>query len=419
LKILLSWLFVVSFLFAGDATIEVIKKVESLPSLAVEESSTSRYDDTFKLKFFKSLVADLNVISIFNVDRHYRKTEYDASEVVVENKDMKYVLRYEVFQDDNGYFNAKMKLLQDSVEVMNKFYKIRKPEFYMFISHAMAYDINEFMGEPSVAWMKRKVIFSRTVGAGKSELVISDYTLTYQHVVVSGGFNVFPKWANKAQTQFYYTSLDGAKPTLKKLDITTGVTKSLLQSDGMLICSDVSNDSSKLLLTMAPKGQPDIYLYDVNTKKYSRITKYSGIDVSGQFMGNDNENVVFISNRLGYPNLFTTKLGSDLVEQVIYYGKSNAACSAHKEYVVYKARETSNAFSSNTFNLHLISTKTDFIRRLTATGVNEFPRFSRDGDAILFIKNYKAQSAIGIIRLNHNKNYLFPLKYGKVQSMDW
>jgi TolB protein len=63
--------------------------------------------------------------------------------------------------------------------------------------------------------------------------------------------------------------------------------------------------------------------------------------------------------------------------------------------------------------------KTDFIRRLTATGINEFPRFSKDGDAILFIKNYKNQSSIGIIRLNHNKNYLFPLKYGRVQSMDW
>ena len=104
---------------------------------------------------------------------------------------------------------------------------------------------------------------------------------------------------------------------------------------------------------------------------------------------------------------------------MVYYGRSNSACSSNGEYIVYKARETSNAFESNTFNLHLISIKTDFIRRLTATGVNEFPRFSADGDAILFIKNYKNQSSIGIIRLNHNKNYLFPLKYGKVQSMDW
>ena len=205
----------------------MIKKVESLPSIAVEESSQS-YTDTFKLVFYKALIADLNVISLFNVDRHYRKTEYDASDVVVENKDMNYVLRYRVLEDDNGFFVVNMKLLKDSTEVLSKNYKIKKKEFYMFISHAIAYDINEFMGEPSVAWMKRKVIFARVTASKKTELVISDYTLAYQHVVVSGGFNVFPKWANKEQSKFYYTSLDGAKPTLKMVDIKLGVSKTLL-----------------------------------------------------------------------------------------------------------------------------------------------------------------------------------------------
>jgi len=61
----------ISFAFAGDATIEVIKKADSLPSIAVEDSSVS-YNDTFKMRFFKAIVADLNVISIFNVDRHHR-----------------------------------------------------------------------------------------------------------------------------------------------------------------------------------------------------------------------------------------------------------------------------------------------------------------------------------------------------------
>jgi TolB protein len=113
------------------------------------------------------------------------------------------------------------------------------------------------------------------------------------------------------------------------------------------------------------------------------------------------------------------KLSTNEVEQVVYYGNSNVSCSANGQYIVYEARESSNAFSANTFNLHLVSIKTDAIRRLTATGVNEFPRFSKDGDAIIFIKNYKGQSSIGIIRLNHNKNYLFPLKSGRIQSMDW
>jgi len=184
-----------------------------------------------------------------------------------------------------------------------------------------------------------------------------------------------------------------------------------------MICSDVSNDSKTLLLTMAKNGQPDIFSYNVQNKKLKRQTRYSGIDVNAQFMGD--KKIVFVSNRLGYPNVFSKKIDSREVEQMVYYGKSNAACSAYGDYIVYKARESSNAFSKNTFNLHLISTKTDFIRRLTATGVNEYPRFSKDGDAILFIKNFKSQSSIGIIRLNHNKNYLFPLQYGKVQAMDW
>jgi TolB protein len=416
MKIIFSILMLMNLSFAADATIEVIKKVDSLPSLAVEDASIN-YNDTFKMQFFKSLVADLNVISLFNVDRHHRVTHYNNGDVLVENKDMSYVLRYSMMEDDNGALNVVMKLMNTDGELFSKSYKVSNKNIYMFVSHAMAYDINEYMGEPSVEWMKRKVIFSRIIAPQKSELVIADYTLAYQHVIIKGGFNVFPKWANRTQNAFYYTALDTAVPTLKHVDIAKSKVTSVISSDGMMICSDVSDDGKTLLLTMARNGQPDIYTYNTQTKKYKRETRYGGIDVGAQFMNRDK--IVFVSSRLGYPNIFSKKLNTNEIEQLVHYGRSNSACSSHGEYVVYKARETSNAFSQNTFNLHLISTKTTFIRRLTAVGVNEFPRFSKDGDAIIFIKNYKAQSSIGIIRLNHNKNYLFPLKYGKLQSMDW
>jgi len=416
LKILLALLMFFTFTFGADATIEIVKKAETLPSIAVEDA-TNDYDKSFKLRFFKALIADLNVISIFNVDRHYRTNEYNSA-CVVENKDMDYVVRYVLQELDGGALGVNMKLItKDGSEVFSKNYRVGKQSIYIFVSHAIAYDINEFMGEEPVSWIKRKVIFSKLIAPKKTEIVISDYTLAYQHTIVKGGFNVFPKWANRAQNAFYYTSLDGDKPRLKYVDIRKGSVKNLMASDGMMICSDVSDDGKKLLLTMAPKGQPDIYTYDLETKKYTKETRYRGIDVNGQFLTKDK--IVFISSRLGYPNVFSKTLGRNDVEQMVYYGRSNSACSAHGNYVVYKARETSNAFSENTFNLHLISTNTDVIRRLTATGVNEFPRFSQDGDAIIFIKNYKSQSAIGIIRLNHNKNYLFPITSGRVQSLDW
>jgi len=348
--------------FGADATIEVIKKAETLPSIAVEDASRS-YNHTFKLRFFKSLIADLNVISIFNVDRHYRVNEYDSSSVLVENKDMDFVLRYRLDELDNGSLAVNLKLLNKAGDaVFSKDYKVSKQNIYMFVSHAIAYDINEFMGEEPVSWIKRKVIFAKTVAPKKTEIIVSDYTLTYQHVIVKGGFNIFPKWANKAQTAFYYTSLDGNKPTLKYVDIRKGTLKTLMSSDGMMVCSDVSDDGNKLLLTMAPNGQPDVYTYNLKTKKYTKETHYSGIDVNGQFL--ENNKIVFISSRLGYPNVFSKTLGHNDVEQMVYYGRSNSACSASGHYVVYKARESSNAFGENTFNLHLISTQTDVIRRL-------------------------------------------------------
>ncbi len=403
-------------LFATDLTIEVKKKVESLPSLALEDASIN-YDNTFKMRFFKALFADMNVISLFNVDKHRRLTYFNATSTVAANKDMDYVVRYKLFEDDSGKLNVAMKLIHNGNSVFAKNYKISKKSAYVFLSHAIAYDINKYMGGDDIGWIKKRVVFANIVAPKKSEIVIADYTLTYRHVILKGGFNIFPKWANQRQDAIYYTALGDTKPTLKYFDIRKGKIRSVATSDGMIVCSDVSKDGKRLLVTMAPSSQPDIYLYSVADRSFKRLTRYGGIDVGGQFLGKDK--IVFISDRLGYPNIFEKKLSSSSVEQLVYYGKTNSACSVHGNYIVYEARESSNAFSKNTFNLHLISLQSDFIRRLTATGINQFPRFSDDGDAILFIKNYKNQSAIGVIRLGYNKNYLFPITHGRIQSLDW
>lgn len=416
MRIVVSLIFSIVMLFGADATIEVTKKVESLPSIAIEDASVN-YTDKISKQFFRVLQSDMNVLAIFNVDRHYASTHFNNEKVTPQNSKFDYVLRYRLSQDDNGAFVADIKLIHDNNAVMQKRYRVGNDRMHVFIAHAIAYDINEQMGAEPVEWIKRKVLISRLVAPGKSEILITDYTLSYQHVMIRGGLKVFPQWANTEQTKFYYSALDERIPTLYLMDTRTGKSNKIMTSDGMMVCSDVSEDGRKLLLTMAPTGQPDIYLYDTVTKQKKRMTKYSGIDVSGQFM--EDNRITFVSNRLGYPNIFSKKMNSKAVEQMVYYGKSNSSCSAHNEYLVYKARESNNAFSPNTFNLHLISTKTDFIRRLTATGINEFPRFSKDGSSILFVKNYKKQSSIGIIRLQYNKNFLFPLKVGKIQSMDW
>ena len=415
MRILLGVLFSALLLWGSDATIEVRKSVDSLPTIAVEDASVD-YTDGLSKRFFRVMVSDLNVLSIFNVDRDYIQTDFDNESVDSVHDKIDYVVRYRLV-DEGGSMVVNVRLINGGKVMHTLDYRIKNPKQYVFLVHTIASEINDFMGADPVDWIKEKVLISRTTGARTSEILIADYTLSYQFSIKRDGLNVFPKWADRSKKYFYYTSLGSGVPELRKHGVYDNSDVSVLRSDGMLVCSDVNNDGSKLLLSMAPKGQPDVYEYDVAGKKLKQVTKYSGIDVNAQYMADGR--IAFVSNRLGYPNVFSKRIGSEAAEQMVYVGKSNSACTAHDNYIVYKARESSNAFSKNTFNLHLISTKTDFIRRLTVTGINEHPLFSRDGGTIIFVKKYKNQSSIGVIRLNQNKNYLFPLEGGDIQSIDW
>ncbi len=415
MRVFLGLLLFVIMSWGADATIEVRKSVDALPSVAVEDASKD-YTDGLSKRFFRVFVSDLNVLSIFNVNRDYVTADFDDENVASEHKKMDYVLRYQLIDNGNEMV-VNVHLINNDKVLKELSYRIKNAKQYVFLVHTITTEINNFMGAEPVDWMKEKVLISRTTGTRTSEILITDYTLSYQFSVKRNGLNVFPKWADKSKKYFYYTSLTTGTPELRKYGVYDRTDVHVMSSDGMLVCSDVSDDGSKLLLTMAPKGQPDVYEFDVLSKKLKKLTKYSGIDVNAQYMADDK--IAFISNRLGYPNVFSKEIGSAAAEQMVYVGKSNSACTAHNNYIVYKARESSHAFSKNTFNLHLISTKTDFIRRLTVTGINEHPLFSRDGGTIIFVKKFKNQSSIGVVRLDQNKNYLFPLKGGSIQSIDW
>ncbi|MCF6200568.1 MAG: Tol-Pal system protein TolB [Hydrogenimonas sp.] len=410
-------LFTGILLFASDATLEIVKSTDNRPSVAIQDASEFG-DVRTRHKFFRIVMGDLKVTAHFKVDDTYRQSRYDAM-IDPLLKESDYLFRYRFREDEQQrlYLDAKVFDIGSKSAVFERSYRVSNRARYPFLIHRAVIDFNDFLEMPSVDWMNRYVVFSQYSKPKSADIIISDYTLTYRKKIISGGLNIFPKWADRAQKGIYYTKL-GNRPTLYYYNIYTGEERRVISSDGMLVCSDVSRDGNWLLLTMAPSGQPDIYRYNIKSGVKERLTFYSGIDVSAQFTG-DERKVVFVSDRMGYPNIFLKKIGERAVEQLVYHGKNNNACSVHGKYVIYTSRESDNAFSSNTFNLYLVSTQSDYIRRLTASGVNQFPKFSIDGESVIYIKHYASQSALGIIRLNYNEGFLFPLRGHRIQSIDW
>jgi len=293
-----------------------------------------------------------------------------------------------------------------------KVYKSNSYAYFPFLVHKAVYDINEYFNLPSAKFLTRKVVFSMLTAPKQANIYISDYTLSYRKRIISGGLNIFPKWADSKQNIIYYTKL-GRMPSLYRLNLRTGKREKIFSSQGMLIVSDVSKD--KILLTLAPEGQPDVYQYDLRRQKLTKITNYDGIDVNGKFW---EDKIVFISDRYGMPMVFSKDLNTGAVQRVLYHGKNQVGVDGYKNYLVISTRETNNQFDKNTFNLFLVNKQDDSLKRLTFKGQNSFPNFSVDGNSIMFIKRENFYSKIGIIRLNENKVFYYPLPK-ILQSFDW
>jgi len=402
-------------LFAVDANLKIEKDVESRARIALVDASG--FSGGLGERFFSTLISDLKISGHFLPDSRHYTGSMMGSTVAPSLKSRDYVLKYSI--DQTAGLKAVIKLFRasDATLLASKDYAINSAAKYPFVAHKIVSDINAILKYPDLSWLNRYVVFSRYTGAKKSIIVLADYTMQYQKIVIRGGLNLFPKWADAQQKSFYYTSFNGAIPTLYRLNIYNGSKSRITSSQGMLVCSDVSRSGGKILLTMAPNAQPDIYEMNVASRSARRITSFSGIDVGGKYLGGE-RSIVFVSNRLGYANIFKKAIGSNAVSQIVYRGRNNNAVDANGNKVVYSSRESHNSFGLNAFNLYLTNANGSGTRPLTTTGVNQFPRFSTNGSVILYVKQYQNRSSVGYINLTSNQSLLFPLG-GKVQSIDW
>lgn len=423
MKKILALIFILTtFLFAQiDANLEIIKKTKTLPSIAVNIASDSAEIATLS-KIKEILVKDFIISGHFDValSNNELKFEDEPDVIRLANESLDLYLSLSAKKNLDGSYTLFTKLYDINAKTLTlqKSYTTLKENRYPFLAHRTAISVNDHFKAPNISWMDKFVVFSNYVGSKKANIMIGDYTLTYKKTIIRGGLNVFPKWADPKQKSIYYTSYNYEKPTLVKLNIYTQQKNVIMQSDGMIVASDVSKDGLKVLITASPNNQPDIYLYNTLSKKAKQVTNYSGIDVGAQFI-DDESRMVFISDRLGYPNVFAKSFNSRGVERLVYHSRNNSSATSYKDNIVYVSRENENEFADRTFNLYLMSTKSDNLKRLTSSGINQFPKFSQNGESLLFIKNLNGQSSVGIIRLNFNKSYLFPLYNGKIQSIDW
>jgi TolB protein len=346
----------------------------------------------------------------------------DSKDLLILKRDLDVTahFKYYINQKNKAYYNfvffaGKNRLLvkyyEDGKLKLTKTYTIKDPKQFVFLIHKAVVDINNYFDLPDVSFLTKKVVYSLLDKPKEASIYIADYTFTYNKKIISGGLNIFPKWANNKQTAIFYTHL-AKKANLYEYNLNSAKRKFLLSSQGLLIVSDVKGDN--ILITMPAKnGVPDVFEYNLKTRKLINITKNPAIDVSGKFWKNS---IVFISDRYGNPYVF--EQNNNEATRVMYQGKNQIGLDVYNNKLVISTRESNDMFEPNTFNLFLLNKDSDSLERLTFSGQNSSPKFSTDGDTIMFIKRKKFKYYIGLIRLNEEKVFYFKLPK-MIQSFDW
>lgn len=269
-----------------DAVLSIEKDVESKATISLVEDTANAGSTVNHSKIFNLLLTDLKLSGHFNVDQQLRRMPFDDMMLPMELHDREYLLKYS-YSASGTNLQVKVVKVADNSTVFQNNYSVNISARYPFLAHNSIVDVNNALGYDDISWMKRNILFSKYTGSRKSEIWIADYTLSFASVLVRGGLNLFPKWANPNQSAFYYTSYNGTFPTLYKVDMSSGSRQKVISSEGMLVASDVSQDGSRVLLTMAPNGQPDIYEFYAHTGAKKRLTTFRGIDVNGKYLGDE------------------------------------------------------------------------------------------------------------------------------------
>ena len=393
--------------FALDATIKIEKDVDQRAKLLISDDSEVTTDRGRVI--YDILKDDMTISGHFKVEGGYNSratgNQYDMSGI-------KYQLKFR-YDDRGGVAKLSIALIDYATKqrVFVGDYNIPVLSRYPFLVHKAVSEMNRALGFKPIDWINRYIVYAKYTGKKRTEVVLADYTLHYRKSIIKGGLTLFPCWGDKSQKILYFSDYNGELPILKRLNLYTGRVDTITKSQGMLACSDVSKDGSRLLLTMAPNGQADIYEYNVMTKEAKRVTFFSGIDVNGKYLAGE-QRIVFVSNRLGYPNIFAKGIDSRDVDQLVFAGRNNNSCDAYGDRVVFIGRANPRAY-----NVYLVNSDGSDIRPLTSGGVNQFPRFSSDGSVVAYIDKYAG--VIHYQNIESGDSLEFRIDEGRLQSIDW
>ncbi len=119
---------------------------------------------------------------------------------------------------------------------------------------------------------------------------------------------VGPRWKNT--DTIFYTGYRNGGPAVWEVNTATGERKLVWNFKGLTTGATMSPDGTKVALVSSMRGNPDLYVIDLATKRYRQLTNTKLASEGQPSWSPDGRQIVYVSDETRHPQLYVIDVGT-------------------------------------------------------------------------------------------------------------
>jgi TolB protein len=319
-----------------------------------------------------------------------------------------------------------LSLRGDRVEVEMRLHDLTSPEFRLIstkkldlpaaqsrrLAHKVADEVVlQFTGEAGIA--DTKIAYVGVVG-GHKELHVMDYDgASSTRVTSNNSINLSPVWSPDTRSLAFTSYMRGYPYLYRMFPFENRPVQVLAGFLGINTSPAFSPDGQSVALTLSRDGNPEVYVLNLATGAFRRLTTYSGIDTEPSWSPTGRE-IAFVSERAGGAQIFVMDAEGANVRRVTQSGfNTQPRWSPKGDTIVYTSRQ-------GNFDLWAVSPDGSNLRRLTAgPGNNEGSSWAPNGRHIVFQSSRPGRYQLFTMLADGSEQQPLPRGPGESTSASW